>query len=68
MELPLVPDRPNSVRSPDFVERATAILDGMRACLHQLDELSERGCGVAAAHLSHAIESLQQALEGGKPH
>ena len=47
----------------NFVASATPILRRMRACLRELDGLDKREAGVAAAQLSHAIESLQQALD-----
>jgi hypothetical protein len=49
-------------KSADFVTKATLILQQMRTCLLELDRLDERRAGLAAAHLSEAIDGLQRAL------
>jgi hypothetical protein len=59
---PKVPSVPDRAVDPEAIERAKAVLALMRSCLEQLDGLEARRFGVAAAHLSHAIDSVNQVI------
>lgn len=58
---PLGGSRPVAITGPHDREQALDALEQMRGCLAKLDGF--RGTGVAAAHLSQAIDWLEQALD-----